>query len=45
LDIATGWQASFEVTQIEYVKKIQQAPTSRNPEEGLRFINRETQWN
>jgi hypothetical protein len=26
-------------------KKVGQAPTSRNPEEGLRFVNQETKWN
>jgi hypothetical protein len=45
LDITTGGQAALLVTQTEWAKKIWQAPMSPNPEEGLRFVNQETQWN
>jgi hypothetical protein len=44
LDIATGGQAALSVTRIEWARKAGQAPTSRNPEEGLRFLNQETRW-
>jgi hypothetical protein len=45
LYLAAGGQAAFSVTQIEWPKKVGQPPTSRNREEGVRFINQGTQCN